>query len=180
MSKITKGSIEFLTVAIEFCKFIEQYSLHQKDFLDKISKLLPLLYLKASMAEKGEPIYDAEPEKFVDEFTYNEIKENLCNILGDKDQYLTAIHPDIALSDSVIAASISEDLADVYQSAKDFVESAKIGDENILNDALIICIADFKTYWGTRLLSAELAIHQILTTQEEESNEPTITSNPEL
>lgn len=180
MSKITKGSIEFLTVAIEFCKFIEQCSLHQKDFLDKISKLLPLLYLKASMAETGEPVYDAEPEKFVDEFTYNEIKENLCNILGDKDQYLTAIHPDIALSDSVIAASISEDLADVYQSAKDFVESAKIGDENILNDALIICIADFKTYWGTRLLSAELAIHQILTTQEEESNEPTITSNPEL
>lgn len=180
MSKITKGSIEFLTVAIEFCKFIEQCSLHQKDFLDKISKLLPLLYLKASMAETGEPVYDSEPEKFVDEFTYNEIKENLYNILGDKDQYLTAIHPDIALSDSVIAASISEDLADVYQSAKDFVESAKIGDENILNDALIICIADFKTYWGTRLLSAELAIHQILATQEEESNEPTITSNPEL
>ena len=180
MSKITKGSIEFLTVAIEFCKFIEQCSLHQKDFLDKISKLLPLLYLKASMAETGEPVYDSEPEKFVDEYTYNEVKDNIANILGNKDQYLTAIHPDIALSDSVIAASISEDLADVYQAAKDFVESAKIGDENLLNDALIVCINDFKSYWGTRLLSAELAIHQIITSTDDDTDEPIITLKPAL
>lgn len=180
MSKITKGSIEFLTVAIEFCKFIEQCSLHRNDFLDKISKLLPLMYLKASMAETGDPVYESEPEKFVDEYAYNEVKENIANILGNKDQYLTATHPDIALSDTVIAASISEDLADVYQSAKDFVESAKIGDENLLNDALIVCINDFKAYWGSRLLSAELAIHQILTSPDEEPEEPTITANPTL
>ena len=83
----------------------------------KLSKLLPLIYLKAAMVEPKEPIYDETPEKFVDENDYEAVRGDVQNILGDKDQYLTAIHPDIALSDSVIAASISDrevDLSKVY------------------------------------------------------------------
>lgn len=45
-----RNVIEFVTVAAEFCKFIEQSEeSKRKDFVDTILKLLPLLYLKTSM-----------------------------------------------------------------------------------------------------------------------------------
>lgn len=180
MKQFAKGSIEFLTVAVEFCKFIEHPLSDKNDFLNKLSKLLPLIYLKAAMVETKDAIYDEAPEKFVDENDYEAVRGDIQNLLGDKDQYLTAIHPDIALSDSVIAASISEDIADVYQSLKDFTEVAKTGNEDLMNDALIICIDDFRAFWGTRLLSAELAIHQIIINGFDQEEEPEIHTNPLL
>lgn len=172
MANFTKGSIEFLTISVEFCKFIENIPEDKTDTISKISKLLPLIYLKASMVETGEMIYDEEPEKFVDENDYNLILKSLCQLFGENDQYLTAIHPEIALSDSVIAASISEDIADVYQSLKDFVSAAQLGNDDILNDSLIVCMNDFRAFWGTRLLSATLAIHQVICTSFNKEEEP--------
>lgn len=172
MPNFSKGSIEFLTVAVEFCRYIEQPDTDRNIFLDKMSKLLPLIYIKAAMVRPGTPIYDDEPEKSVDENDYEAVRGDVAGILGENDRYLSAVHPDIALSDTVIAASIAEDIADVYQSLADFAAAARIGNEHLMNDALIVCINDFRSYWGTRLLSAELAIHQIITTvydSEEES-----------
>ena len=180
MNNFAKGSIEFLTVSVEFCKFIENIQSDKADFLNKLSKLLPLIYLKAAMVETKSAIYDEAPEKYVDENYYEAVRGDIQNLLGNKDQYLTAIHPDIALSDSVIAASISEDIADVYQSLKDFVEVAKTGNEDLMNDALIICIDDFRAFWGTRLLSAELAIHQVIINGFNDEEEPEINTNPLL
>ena len=180
MNQFAKGSIEFLTVSVEFCKFIESIQADKADFLNKLSKLLPLIYLKAAMVEPKAAIYDEAPDKYVDENDYEAVRGDVQNLLGDKDQYLTAIHPDIALSDSVIAASISEDIADVYQSLKDFVEVAKTGNEDLMNDALIVCIEDFRAFWGTRLLSAELAIHQIIINGFDEEEEPEVKVNPLL
>lgn len=180
MKQFAKGSIEFLTVAVEFCKYLENPETDRSEFLDKMSKLLPLIYLKAAMVKPGEAIYDEEPEKFVDENDYEAVRGDIAGILGEKDQYLTAIHPDIALSDSVIAASVSEDIADIYQSLKDFAAVAQIGNEDLMSDALIVCINDFRTFWGTRLLSAELAIHQIIVNGYEQEDDAEIKANPLL
>ena len=55
-------------------------------------KLLPLLYLKASMAEVPRSfIYDEEPERFVNEQDYEQLRERMAELLGNADQYLTAI-----------------------------------------------------------------------------------------
>ena len=40
MKQFAKGSIEFLTVAVEFCRFIENPLSDKNDFLSKLSKLL--------------------------------------------------------------------------------------------------------------------------------------------
>lgn len=162
MDHFSKGSIEFLTVAVEFCNYLEHIDTDRNIFLDKMSKLLPLVYMKAAMVKSGTPVYDSEPGKSIDENDYESVRGDIAGILGEQDQYLTASHPDIALSDMVVAASISEDIADVYQSLGDFSAAARTGNKDLMNDALIVCINDFRTYWGTRLLSAELAIHQII------------------
>lgn len=157
-----KGSIEFLTVAVEFCKFIEQAEdLRPDDFTDKLSKLLPFLYLKASLAEPNS-VCEESLEHSVDELTYTSVRNALEGVFGEQDRYLTASHPDIKLSDSVINASISEDVADVYQSVKNFVDLARLGDEELLDRALTECKSDFREYWGARLLNALVAIHDIV------------------
>lgn len=178
MGQFSKGSIEFLTVAVEFCKYMENPDTDRNEFLDKMTKLFPLIYMKAAMVKPGNPVYDDEPEKFVDENDYEAVKGDVAGILGEKDRYLTAVHPEISLSDTVVAASVSEDIADVYQSLKDFVEAAKIGNEDILNDALIVCINDFRAFWGTRLLCAELAMHQIIVNFYDQEEDPAVNTDP--
>lgn len=158
------GSIEFLTVAVEYCRFVESAEdFDDADFRSKMCKLLPLLYLKAFMVElpQHEDESDDEPERFIDELSYNSIRRAVQDLMGERDQYLTASHPDIDLSDTVVAASVSEDIADIYQSVGDFAYAAKQGDELIMVRALKVCINDFKAYWGARLLSTLYALHSI-------------------
>ena len=45
-----RNAVEFVTVAAEFCKFLEQAEgVKRSAFVDTSLKILPLLYLKASM-----------------------------------------------------------------------------------------------------------------------------------
>jgi hypothetical protein len=162
----TKGTIEFLTITTEICRFIEQISegktdIEAKDFVDKSVKLLPLLYLKAAMIEPPKRLFEDEPDTFVTEEMYREIQENIAELLGENDSYLTSFHADMPLSDSAIAAFISEDFADIYQDIKDFVFRCNFGDEQIMNDALAICIENFANYWGGKLLNALCALHRL-------------------
>ena len=45
-----RNTLEFVTVALEYCTFVETAgNTGLFDFVDKATKLLPLLYLKASL-----------------------------------------------------------------------------------------------------------------------------------
>ena len=56
-----KNTVEFVTVAAEYCAFLEQArSRRPLDFVETALKLLPLLYLKASLLPPCEPIGDEE------------------------------------------------------------------------------------------------------------------------
>ena len=58
-----KNVIEFVTVAAEFCAFLERAeSMKRSTFVDTTLKILPLLSLKASMLPQGEMIGDESPE----------------------------------------------------------------------------------------------------------------------
>lgn len=65
----SKNIIEFVTVSAEYCAFIERVpELEKEGFLDKITKILPLLYLKATLLTPEEPEEDGFSEKFVTEY----------------------------------------------------------------------------------------------------------------
>lgn len=152
--------IEFVTVAAETCLFLEhvtEFSLN--DFVRKSVQLLPLLYLKASLLEIPEPVFDDLPERFVTEEDYQFVREQTQQLLGGADSYLEVFHPDIALSDTPIAAFVSEDLADIYQELKDFAANYQLADVDIMNDALTACLIAFTQHWGQKLLNALRALH---------------------
>lgn len=158
----SKNVIEFVTVAAETCLFLEHAAeFPRTDFVQKSIKLLPLLYLDASLLEIPETVFDDVPEKFVNEDDYQFVREQVEQLLGADDSYLEVFHPDMAISDTPIAAFVSENLADIYQELKDFAASYQLGDIDIMNDALAACLDAFGEHWGQKLLNALRALHAL-------------------
>jgi len=158
----TPPVIEFVTVVAESCLFLEQATEQtREEFISRSVKLLPLLYLKASVLAIPEPVFDDATERFVTEEDYLYVKEQVEQLLGADDSYLEVFHPDMAISDTPIAAFISEDLADVYQEIKDFAANYQTMDTDIMNDALVGCLEAFGQHWGQKNLNALKALHAI-------------------
>ena len=144
--------------------------------MDTTLKLLPLLYLKASMLPPCETIGDEAPETFVTEETYEIVRMNLASILADRDDYLDVFVSDMKYSDQPITRYISEDLADIYQDIKDFIFVFQLGLNETMNDSLAICQENFRLYWGQKLVNTLRALHEVKysNTQEEEEEEEDI------
>ncbi|MFW9596917.1 MAG: DUF5063 domain-containing protein [Paludibacter sp.] len=154
--------IEFVTVVAETCLLLEQASnLERTEFIQRSVKLLPLLYQKAIALQIPEAIFEDGAERFVSEEDYLYVKEQVELILGADDSYLEVFHPDMAISDTPIAAFISEDLADVYQEIKDFAANYQTMDTDVMNDALVVCLEAFGQHWGQKNLNALKALHSI-------------------
>ena len=146
-----KNVIEFVTVAAEFCAFLD---------------------LKASMLPKCETIGDEAPETYVTEEIYEILRINLSGLMGDKDDYLDVFVQDMVYSDQPIKKSISEDLADIYQDIKDFIFVFQLGLNETMNDSLAICQENFGMLWGQKLVNTLRALHDVkYSQQDEEDNE---------
>ena len=167
-----RNVVEFVTVAAEFCKFLEQAETMKRDtFVDTSLKILPLLYLKAAMLPETEIIGDDAPESYVTEETYEVLRINLAGILAEKDDYLDVFIQDMVYSDQPIKKSILEDLADIYQDIKDFIFVFQLGLNETMNDSLAICQENFGTLWGQKLVNTLRALHDVKYNQEEEEEE---------
>lgn len=156
-----RNTVEFVTVAAEFCAFLERAeSRKRSDFVDTALKILPLLYIKASMLPPCEVMGDSEPETFVSEEDYEFIRITLAGLLGDKDDYLDVFVQDMVYSDTPIKKSISEDLSDIYQDVKNFVSVFSLGFNETMHDSLALCEEHFASYWGQTLVNTMRALHE--------------------
>lgn len=157
-----KNSIEFVTVAAEYCGFIERSrGADRRIFVDTALKILPLLYLKASLIPECELMEEEPLEVFVTEDDYESVRRALADVLGYQDDYLEVFLPDMAYSDTPIKKCISEDLADIYQDLKDFIGVFQLGMNASMNDALCICKEHFAEFWGQRLVNTMRALHDV-------------------
>ena len=173
----SRNTVEFVTVAAEFCAYIERSNEHtRKDFVDTLLKLLPLLYIKAQMLPNEERMSDDDLEDFVSEDSYEIVRLTILDLLADKDPYLDVFVSDMKYSDTPITKSISEDIADIYQDIKNFVCLFQLGINETMHDAIIECNEHFRQYWGQTLTNTLRALHDIryntsLDDEEEEGNE---------
>lgn len=157
-----KNAVEFVTVAAEFCGFMERVSdMKRRDFVDKSLKLLPLLYLKASLLPACERMEESDPETFVTETDYEMVRSSVASLLGEYDDFLEVFLDDMAYSDTPIHQNISECLADIYQPLKDFICVFQLGLEQTMNDSLAICRELFAEFWGQRLVNVMRALHDV-------------------
>lgn len=154
--------IEFVTVANEYCATLEiMDELGREDFVHKMQKIFPLLYLKASLLPEVENMLEDEPEKFVSEEDYNYLHRKLEVKLGEHDAYLEVFDPAMQYSEDPVEGSLAENMADIYQDLKDFILSYRIGTVEVMNDALLECRSNFADYWGQRLVNGLRALHNL-------------------
>jgi hypothetical protein len=171
----SRNTVEFVTVAAEYCAYVERCNEHsRKEFVDTLLKLLPLLYLKAQMLPEAERVSDEGLEDFVTEDSYEVLRMNLYDLLADKDSYLDVFVSEMKYSDTPVTKSISEDLADIYQDVKNFVCLFKLGINETMHDAIVECSEHFAEYWGQTLVNTLRALHEVryntLDQEEEEEN----------
>ena len=156
-----KGTMEFLTVASEYCAFVEKArKFSRKDFVTKLHKILALVYLKMTLL-KDDPdgdLMDGEPEAFLSEYDYEHIRSIVSERLGSLDHYIDITHA--AMYDGETEQmEVSQCIADVYHNLKNFAENFRTGSEESAAASRAELIGDFRDTWGPRALALLLALH---------------------
>jgi hypothetical protein len=164
----SRNVVEFVAVANEFCKYAEHASELKGDEILKImQRILPFLYLKASLLPQLEPVFEDGNEKFVTESDWNIINNAFKSKLASANDYLEVFDDKIKDSEGPLTSSISEDLADIYQDMKDFLLLYQTGTNEIMNDAVWECRLNFENFWGQKLVNTLRAVHKFLYSGEE-------------
>ncbi len=159
--------LDFVTTCRDYCIFIEQADTPDiKKFIDHSHKLLPLLYLRATLLPLLDSKYEDFNERFVTEKDYESIRKKILAKLGQYDAYEEVFDPGREDSDDAIGASISENMADIYQDVKDFILLYEIGSDEVMYEAIWACRQSFEIYWGQRLTNALRALHFLRYTEE--------------
>jgi hypothetical protein len=159
----SKNVVEFVTVASEYCTSVENVAkVTAEENLQKLQKLLPLLYLKAAMLPKTESLLEEELEKYISELDYNMLHQKWLQLLNEHDSFYEVFDPSIQFGQETVTASISENLLDVYQDLKNFLIAYSLGNEDVMNDALAECIEHFEQFWGQQLVNVLRAVHMLV------------------
>lgn len=155
----SKNVVEFVTVANEYCNFVENAPDHEKPaYIDKLLKILSLLYLKASVLPVFEEI-DDENEKFVTELDWQLIKNGNEAVLSESDLYLDFFDQEMHELPEPATSSLSENIADIYQDLKDMIEIYKLGNEELSYMAIQTCSVNFKDFWGFKVVNSLRMLH---------------------
>lgn len=157
--------LELVTVAVEFCAYVENAAeKDRKIFISTMQKLLPLLYLKGVLAPKYELTEECDADSlssFVSMENYDIVRNNVAFVMGEYDSFLDVFVEDMKYSDTPILSSVSENIADIYQDLKNFVCAYKDGTEEMRYDTIVMCKSNFENYWGQRLVNVLRALHEI-------------------
>ena len=160
--------VEFTAVANEFCKYAEHAGeMKGEELLNILQRLLPLLYLKASFLPSLEPFFEDGNEKFVTENDWFRIRSGFRSKLRSADDYLEMPDDKTIESDGPVIASLSEDMADIYQDLKNYILLYQTGTNEVMNDAVWECRMNFENFWGQKLVNSMRAIHSFLYSGEE-------------
>lgn len=158
----SKNVMEMLTVANEYCHFVEKaYNYKTKDILEYMQKILPLMYLKGSLLPDVEVKVPEANEKFVTEENWEIIFNELRDKFKPNDEYWTMDHSDFKFNEPD-KVSLADNLTDIYQDVKDFVLLYGKGTEAAKENAVRDCKLYFQTHWGYRLVQALKYIHDLL------------------
>ena len=164
----SRNVVEFVAVANEFCKYAEHASELKGDELLKIlQRILPLMYLKASLLPQLDPFFEDGNEKLVTEADWTDINESLKEKFGTANDYLEVFDEKINETEGPVISSISENMADIYQDIKDFLLLYQTGTGEVMNDAVWECRMNFENFWGQKLVNSMRAIHKFIYSGEE-------------
>lgn len=156
--------LEFVKTAKDLTDFLsEDFPEERNEFIRKSLTILPLLYSKFLHIPPNQPVFEGGNEKRVTEEEWSAVYQRIYGILGSQNEYIDLPEDDEYDRMEVISRELSEDLSDIYQDIKDFLEVFRVGTEEVMNDVLWECRLNFENYWGKKVLRASLNLHKSLT-----------------
>ena len=159
----SRNVVEFTAAAVEFCKYAERaVEMKGDEILKILQRILPYLYIKASLLPALEPYFEDGNEKFVTESDWSRIHDTLRDKFGTADDYLEVFDEKMNESEVPVVSSLSENMADIYQDLKDFLLLYQTGTQEVMNDAVWECRLNFENIWGQKLTNSLRAIHRFL------------------
>lgn len=160
---LNTNSIAFIGLCNEYCISIENVKETDKqEFVDNMLRLLPRIYISATDLQIDLPgEEDQFVENFLDEDYYDALRRNTEALMGEDDVYLEVFEEDMKYSDTPVAASISEGLADLFQVLYNFINSIRDTTDDTVKLALINIREDFQSYWSAILCNVLRALNHI-------------------
>lgn len=156
-------TLDFVTVSVEFCSFLEKMEVTSRtEWAKTILRILPLLYVKATLLPSVEMLDSEATEIFVTEQDYLLVSKQAASVLGEEDVYLDVFVEDMKYSDRPVSSFISEDIADIYQDIRNFVSVYQHGLEESMINALNVCTENFRLYWGQKLVNVLRPLHALI------------------
>ena len=157
-----KQILELLTVANEFCMFIEKtYDYSKDDILQYMHRMAPLLYLKGSLLPQLEVENTDAYERYVTEEVWENIFNELRNKFGKDDEFWF-IDEITFNGDEIAKGSMAEHLTDIYQDLKDFVFLYSKNTRDSIFNSVVECLRLFHTNWGYKIIRLQKNIHHLL------------------
>ncbi len=182
--EIRRRLLNVTALAAGYCGVVETAAEYEKrGFIAEMLRYLPKLYLEffdlvpghedagdedeegmapdemstISLEEDFHPYY----ADYVDEDYYENVRRHIGNLLGPDDTFLETFEEDMKYSDTPIAASVSECLADIFQPLYNFISVVKETEGDELEGAYKVCHESFVEYWSQTLCNVLRALNNL-------------------
>lgn len=164
-AEIRSKLLNITALASKYCMTAEDArEADKKEFVNNILSILPQIYSSFLdlPADEADPAADASYyQEYVDEDFYESIRRNIGNLLGADDTFLETFEEDMKYSDTPIAASVSECLADIFQPLYNFLSIVKDSEGEQTPGAYRECRENFDAYWSQTLCNVMRALNAI-------------------
>lgn len=164
---ISNNSLAFIALANEYCQALEGagQAAARSEFVASMLRLLPRIYIAATDLAPEDPVSPDEEDSYIeqtlDEEYYDSVRRAVERLMEAHDTYLEVFEEDMKYSDSPIAASISENLADIFQVLFNFTEQVKNQPADLVDNSLRAVKEDFEGYWSRPLCNVLRALNAV-------------------
>lgn len=161
---MNNNTISFTALCNEYCGYMaDALSYTPRDFVGAMLRLLPRIYICARDLE--EPLTPGEEEGWLNssltEEEYTVVMNSVSGLLGNNDVYLEVFEEDMKYSDTPVAASISENLTDIYQALYDYCATVRYATDDVTSLAVMAVKESFSEYWSSALCNVLRALNHI-------------------
>lgn len=168
---VSKPVIEMLTIANEYCYFIQNVEKKSMvEILEFIYRIGPLMYLKGTLIPEVTVQNPEANERFVTSEEWENTFYVLREKFGTKDGFWM-IDSQLIAENEPIKASVADKLTDIYQDMEDFILLYQKNTLAARENAVSECKNLFATHWGYRISNLMPVVHHLL--HESEQKPPT-------
>lgn len=159
---MNNNTLAFIALCNEYCAELEKASgTDARDFLSKMLDLLPRIYITARDLHTEGSIDEGYIDPVLEEDSYDRIRRSTEIVLGEHDTFLEVFEADMKYSDTPLAASVSESLADLFQVFYNFLETVRDAPEELIESAVEAIKEDFRYNWAQTLCNVLRPINSI-------------------